>query len=497
MDFSAITQQIARPDILNRSGVTLVLVIIISTMAIISSRAVDREAERSILRAEAAKYEVVLQTEVQHLIDLLYRSSEWSFSPETPAIVNSFPWVRGIGMVSGTQSGGSQKESLLSLSLAEASRSLGGQVTFAVVDQSEIFLVLAKSDQEHTVRAVFSIEKLVEFMNNRVNEESLGIAINLTTRQSSVAEHEFSTTLQLGLPGLEFDVYVSPTDAGRISVNETTALALFLILSLWTIWLLLFFERRRRLQHLNHIKEQKDRIEAHASRTALAEVTSSLGHEINQPIAIIESLANTAAFCISKGDHKEAIGALEKLQAAAIRVGQIIQTIRRLSSTQNLQFEMIDLRTVIIEIEPFLKLVCKSSDLTLDIASRHQKIEVLADRTGIEQIITNLVTNAHEATANNPANESKRPKITLKLFATDEHAVVQVSDHGSGISQEIKETIFKAFVTTKSNGVGLGLNLSRSIAEKHHGWLDFVETGASGTTFELRLPHPTTRHKTK
>jgi len=94
MDFSAITQQIARPDILNRSGVTLVLVIIISTMAIISSRAVDREAERSILRAEAAKYEVVLQTEVQHLIDLLYRSSEWSFSPETPAIVNSFPWVR-------------------------------------------------------------------------------------------------------------------------------------------------------------------------------------------------------------------------------------------------------------------------------------------------------------------------------------------------------------------------------------------------------------------
>ena len=81
-----------------------------------------------------------------------------------------------------------------------------------------------------------------------------------------------------------------------------------MIVALWMIWFLLFFERRRRLAHLDLIREQKERIDAQASRSTLAEITSSLGHEINQPVAAIESLADTAGILVESGDRVERRG---------------------------------------------------------------------------------------------------------------------------------------------------------------------------------------------
>lgn len=488
MDIGRIVRLVRWADLANRSGITLILLIMISGIALQYAKTVDREAERLTLIREAAKYESVMQTEVQHLIDLLYRSSEWSFSPEAPAIANSFPWVRGIAMISASTRDEFRENSILSLSLAEASRALGGQVTYATIDQSEIIFVLAKADKDHTVRAIFSITQLLDFMNQRVNDESLNIMMNWMPSQPVNKDHRFIATLQLGLPGLEFDVELLPTQNAQVSIRETLSLALLLIGVLWTIWLLLFIERRRRVRYLNQLNDQKERIAAHANRLTLAEVASSLGHEINQPVAVIESLADSAALLIDKGDHKTAAETLGKIQTAAIRVGHIIQSIRRLSSHQNPHFETIDLRIIINEIEPFLKMICKRAELKIVFTSPRQPIEVSVDRTGIEQIITNLITNADEANSDKHPHRTRRPSTTLELTSTDQHAIIRISDHGSGIPLEIQQKIFDAFATTKPDGVGLGLNLSRSIAETHRGWLDVVETSASGTTFELRLP---------
>ena len=90
-----------------------------------------------------------------------------------------------------------------------------------------------------------------------------------------------------------------------------------------------------RLAHLDLIREQKERIDAQASRSTLAEITSSLGHEINQPVAAIESLADTAGILIDSGDRVEAGRTLRRIQSEAIRVGQIIQTVRRCSSSSS------------------------------------------------------------------------------------------------------------------------------------------------------------------
>jgi signal transduction histidine kinase len=488
MDIGRIARPVRWANLANRSGITFILLVMVSWIALQYAKTVDREAERSTLIEEAAKYESVMQTEVQHLIDLLYRSSEWSFSPQAPAIANSFPWVRGIELISESTSDEFGKYSIVSLSLAESSRSLGGQVTYSTIDQSEIVLVLAKADKDHTVRAIFSIPQLLDFMNQRVSNESLNTMMNWMPLRTAGKDHRFIATLQLGLPGLEFDVEPLPTKNSQVSVNETFSLTLVLIGFLWTIWLLLVNERRRRLRYLNQLNDQKERIAAHANRLTLAEIASSLGHEINQPVAVIESLADSAAFLIDKGDYKTAAETLRKIQTATIRIGHIIQSIRRLSSHQNPHFETIDLRIVINEIEPFLKMICKHAELKVVINSPRQPIEVSVDRTGIEQIITNLITNADEANSEEHTRQPRRPATTLELTSTDQHAIIRISDHGSGIPLEIQQRIFEAFATTKPHGVGLGLNLSRSIAERHRGWLDVVETSASGTTFELRLP---------
>ena len=113
--------------------------------------------------------------------------------------------------------------------------------------------------------------------------------------------------------------------------------------SLWIVWTLLFFERRRRLRQQDLIVEQKKRIENQAERSILAEIASSIGHEINQPVAAIESLSDTASMLIKNGDQSGATDTLRRIQSEALRVGQIIQTVRRLSSAQGLEYKTIDL----------------------------------------------------------------------------------------------------------------------------------------------------------
>jgi signal transduction histidine kinase len=488
MDLGGVSNQIKGTDLLNRSGVTLFLVCTISVIALYYARAVDNDTERSALLAEAARYEPVAQTELQHLIDLIYRSSDRSYSPDTPAISNSFPWVRSIGLVDGSETRNPKASHILALSLAESSQSLGGQVTFAVLDKSDVLLVLAKPNRDHTVRAIFSVDSLLSFINDQVNLESLGVGINLLPGAGTENIDTLTTTLHLGLPGLEFEARLVRNDRSPGPVNEAVTLAWLLIGALWVTWLLLFLERRRRLQNIRLIEEQKQRIEGQAARSTLAEITSSIGHEINQPVAAIESLADTASILMSAGKTADATDTLQKLQAEATRVGQIIQTIRRLSSQRGLALIRLDIRQVVKEFEPFARIVCREANLKLELPAPSQAIEVFADRTALEQVITNLLTNAREAVSAGAGERTHKPSISLALYKTDRHAVIRVTDDGPGIPEELRGDVFNSFMTTKPDGVGLGLNLSRSIAEKHHGWLDLTETGSNGTTFELRLP---------
>jgi C4-dicarboxylate-specific signal transduction histidine kinase len=261
-----------------------------------------------------------------------------------------------------------------------------------------------------------------------------------------------------------------------------------LVGTLWLVWLLLFFERRRRLHQQSLISEQKQRIENQAERTVLAEITSSIGHEINQPMAAIETLSDTASLLLESGDQRGTSRVLRQIQAESLRVGQIIQTIRRLSSTKGLVLESIDLIAVVRDLVPLAKIICKEAKFSVNIQVEQDQLIVLADRTAIEQVVINLIANSHEAIIGSKERKKESRWVELSLTVIDGYASVAVQDNGPGVPEGLEAEIFNSFVTTKSDGVGLGLNLSRSIAEKHLGWLRLVETGIQGSVFELRLP---------
>ncbi len=475
--------------LINRSILGLVLVILISVSSVYYALQAEREAERSRLLAQMGEYELLLQTEIQHLIDLLYRSYGRAVSPDTPAITNSFPWVRGIGIVDTAESESQPNRNyLLTLSLAEVSRSLGGQITFAIVNDSDVLLVLSRADKPHTTRAIFSTARLIEFINRRVNTENLGISVNVRLREDTGRDGPFPATLHLGMPGLEFGAVLAQNRPPTRRLDSVTSVVWLMVGALWLVWALLFFERRRRLRQQDLITEQKKRIENQAERSVLAEIASSIGHEINQPVAAIESLSDTASMLIKNGDHSGASDTLQRIQTEALRVGQIIQTVRRLSSVQGLEFKTIDLIRVVRDLAPLAKIICKDASLSLDIQTERDRLLASADRTAIEQVLINLVANSCEALDGVQNDAGRKPTIGVILTASDDHAIIRIKDNGQGIDEGVKDEIFNSFVTTKTDGVGLGLNLSRSIAEKHRGWLSLAETGVQGTTFELHLP---------
>ena len=468
---------------------SLVVVVLISVSSVHYARLAERESERTKLLAEMGEYELLLQTELQHLIDLLYRSYGRVVSPDTPAIANSFPWVRGIGIVdSASAEHRPTKHHLLTLSLAEVSRSLGGQITFAIVNDRDVLLVLSRADQPHTTRAIFSTARLVEFVNSRVTSEDLGISVNVSLSDPGKTGDFFPATLHLGMPGLEFDAVLRDNQRPGRQANSVTSIVWLMVISLWLIWLLLFFERRRRLHQQALVAEQKKRIETQAGRSVLAEIASSIGHEINQPVAAIETLSDTASYMIKSGEHVGASELLQRIQSEALRVGQIIQTIRRLSSDQGLEFNNIDLVSVVRGLVPLAKIICKGVNLSVETEHARDDLLVSADRTAIEQVIINLVANSCEALAEVPRDTERKSSVVVSVASSDTHAIIKVRDNGYGVDDSIKDEIFNSFVTTKSDGAGLGLNLSRSIAERHHGWLSLAETGVQGTTFELHLP---------
>ena len=207
MDIRSIGNPLTGTGLVNRSILSLVLVVLISVSSVYYAAQAERESERSRLLAQMGEYELLLQTELQHLIDLLYRSYGRAVSPDTPAIEALLTWVGECGIVD-TVASEDQPEKITSSppEPREVSRSLGGQITFAIVNDGDVLLVLSRAGQPHTTRAIFSTMELIEFINNRVNTEDLGISVNVLLREDAERDGPFPATLHLGMPGLEFEV---------------------------------------------------------------------------------------------------------------------------------------------------------------------------------------------------------------------------------------------------------------------------------------------------
>jgi PAS domain S-box-containing protein len=234
---------------------------------------------------------------------------------------------------------------------------------------------------------------------------------------------------------------------------------------------------------------------AHVTRvTTMGELTASLAHEVNQPIAAAVTNANTCLRWLA-GDTpnlEEAREAASRIVKDGTRAADIISRIRLLFKKGTPQRELVDVNEVIREMVVILRseatrhTIAVRTELATDLA------QVMGDRVQLQQVMMNLMINGIDAMKE---ADGTRELAIKSRRAEREQVMVSVSDTGVGLPRQKVDQIFNAFFTTKPHGTGMGLSISRSIVESHGGRLWAADNSPRGASFHLILPIKAEAHE--
>ena len=226
----------------------------------------------------------------------------------------------------------------------------------------------------------------------------------------------------------------------------------------------------------------------HMSRfNEMGQMTSSLAHELNQPLAAIMNYLSAANRMLAKLDAPEAARVRELMQKASdqsARAGQIIRHLRDFVEKREHNRGEEDLNALVEEAVEFALLGSKDLNVQVDIQLQDGLPCVFADRIQIQQVILNLARNAVEAMQ---ACSVRELKITTARH-DDGFVRASIADTGPGLAPEVVENLFKPFITTKEKGMGIGLSICWSIVDAHGGELWAEKNESGGTCFHFRLP---------
>jgi len=249
------------------------------------------------------------------------------------------------------------------------------------------------------------------------------------------------------------------------------------------------FEHQRAENELRAREEQLRVTQAelaHVARVStMGELAASIAHEVNQPLGAIVGNADICLRWLEEPepDLPQLREALEDISSDGHRASQVIARIRSLVKKHVPDKLPLNFNEVVGEVIDLVGHEAQRKQVVLISAMEDALPEVVADRVQLQQVLINLVMNAIEA-----MNESERRELTVTTSRSDIGVTAAVSDCGVGIDEASLEQIFKPFHTTKSNGMGMGLAISRSIIESHGGklWAEANEHG--GATFKFTLP---------
>src|SRR5258708_632499 len=245
-------------------------------------------------------------------------------------------------------------------------------------------------------------------------------------------------------------------------------------------------EERERLRQL-----QADL--AHINRVStMGELTASLAHEVKQPISAAVTNAKTCMRWLGRDepDVAEAREAASRLVKDAMRAADIISKVSLLFKKDVLQRELVDVSELAREMIVMLRSEANRYSISIRTELAEDLPKVIADRVQLQQVFMNLMLNGIEAMKEMGSGS----ELVIKSEIGDGQLLISVSDTGVGLPGEQADQIFRAFFTTKDNGTGMGLPISRSIVESHGGRLWVTDNGGRGVTFHFTLPKTVAAH---
>jgi C4-dicarboxylate-specific signal transduction histidine kinase len=243
---------------------------------------------------------------------------------------------------------------------------------------------------------------------------------------------------------------------------------------------------RRRLAEREAAHQRQEL--AHLSRISiLGELSGSLAHELNQPLAAIlsNSQVGRKSLALPNTDFTELAAILDDITADAKRAGSIIHGMRAMfRKTSPTEIESVDLNTAVHQVLHLINSEIIARHVSLDLQLAPDLPPAGASLVEIQQIIMNLMVNSLDAVKT--TNTPRLIKITSRM--QDDQIVVSVHDNGPGLAPVQLENLFEPFATTKTNGLGLGLAISRRLTERFAGTLQGANHPEGGAIFHLTLP---------
>ena len=228
---------------------------------------------------------------------------------------------------------------------------------------------------------------------------------------------------------------------------------------------------------------------AHMTRVmTMGELTASIAHEVNQPLgAIVTSAAAGARWLATKPPQMDkARRALERIADDGKRAAEVIRRIRALMKRQAPRKEWLDINETILEVIALAQYQLRRSEILLETRLGQALPLVRCDRVQLQQVLLNLIINSIEAM--NGIKERPRQLTIVSLSIAPDTVSVEVRDSGTGLDPEHAPHLFEPFYTTKAEGLGVGLSISRSILEAHGGRLSATANAPHGTVFSFSLP---------
>ncbi|MCK9401486.1 MAG: ATP-binding protein [Bacteroidales bacterium] len=232
------------------------------------------------------------------------------------------------------------------------------------------------------------------------------------------------------------------------------------------------------------LQKNRELLERSSKLAAIGKIAPALAHEIRNPLTAIKMLIY--AMMQEPGISKDKLHDLEIITHEIDRVEGFLQNFLKYARPAKPQMQMVSIVPVIKETLQLMQPRFRQSNIRLTENHEHENLRIKADPDMIKQIVMNLVLNAIES-----MGQDGELSFTTQVKADDpENQLFQIciSDTGSGIPDDIKDSLFDPFVKGKDQGVGLGLSISQRIAELHHGWISAANNSGKGATFTIHLP---------